>query len=286
MNFKRNSLVLSIAAAAVLAAAGCAEKKAEEAPAPAAEPAAPAPAVTADSSFDDKVAYSIGASVGGYIAQMVEVQGEFLGEVNIDLVHQGFRDALSHNSALTAADIEETLKTLDQQVAEKMKEKAAAEAQANLEAGKKFLEENAAKEGVQTTASGLQYKVITAGEGRTPTATDVISVKYRGTTIDGAVFDEQTEPVDFPLGNMIPGWVEGLQLMPEGSVYELYVPSELAYGSNGAGNIIKPNSVLIFNVELVQIKTPAAEEGDGEAEAAAAAEVEAEEAAAGDAAAK
>ncbi len=268
MNFKRNTLVLSIAAAAVLTAAGCSkssEVKAE-APAPA---AAAAPSITADSSFDDKVSYSIGASVGGYIAQMVEEQKEFVGDVDLNLVHQGFKDALSRNSSLDTAQIEETLKLLDQQVAERMKQKADAEAQANLEAGQKFLENNASQEGVQTTDSGLQYKVITAGTGRTPVATDIISVKYRGTTIDGKVFDEQTEPVDFPLGNMIPGWVEGLQLMPEGSVYELYIPSALAYGSNGAGNIIPPNSVLIFNVELVQIKTPEPTVAPEQAEAAA-----------------
>ena len=136
------------------------------------------------------------------------------------------------------------------------------EAAANLEAGKKFLEENAKKEGVVTTASGLQYKVITEGKGEAPKSGDTISVKYKGTTTDGKVFDEQKEPVDFPLANMIPGWVEGLQLMKPGAHYEFYIPADLAYGEAGAGDVIKPNSVLVFDVELVEVKHPEKDAAD------------------------
>ncbi|MBO8416339.1 MAG: FKBP-type peptidyl-prolyl cis-trans isomerase [Proteobacteria bacterium] len=254
LNFKHKGFVLSLLASSVLLAVGCNDSTAASESKPAA--AAPAPAVTAESSFDDKVAYSIGASVGGYIAQMVDAQGEYLGNIKTELIEQGFKDALLKQNSLTPEQVEETLKALDQKVMEQMQAKAKAEAETNLEAGNKFLEENAKKEGVVTTASGLQYKVITEGTGKAPTKDDIISVKYKGTTIDGKTFDEQKEPVDFPLANMIAGWVEGLQLMKEGSVYEFYIPASLAYGENGAGDIIKPNSVLVFNVELVKIKTP------------------------------
>lgn len=254
LNLKHKGFVLSVLAASVLMATACNDSTQAKESKPAAAAAAPA-AVTAESSFDDKVAYSIGASVGGYIAQMVEAQGEFLGDIKTDLIEQGFKDALLKKSSLSPEQVEETLKALDQKVMEQMQAKAKADAAANLEAGNKFLEENAGKEGVVTTASGLQYKVITEGTGKAPTKDDIISVKYKGTTIDGKTFDEQKEPVDFPLSNMIAGWVEGLQLMKEGAVYEFYIPAKLAYGENGAGDIIKPNSVLVFNVELVKIKT-------------------------------
>jgi FKBP-type peptidyl-prolyl cis-trans isomerase FkpA len=112
------------------------------------------------------------------------------------------------------------------------------------------------KEGVITTESGLQYRVIKKGDGVKPKAGDIISVTYKGKTIDGNVFDEQDKPVEFPLDNMIPGWVEGLPLMNVGSEFEFYIPAKLAYGENGAGQFIKPNSVLIFEVKLVDVKKP------------------------------
>ena len=203
-----------------------------------------------------------------YVPKLKE-QAELLGGIKTDLIEQGFKDALAQQSSLTQEQIEETLRALDQKVQEQMAAKAKAEAQQNLDAGSKFLEENAKKEGVVTTASGLQYKILKAGTGKKPTASDTISVKYKGSTIDGQVFDEQKEPVTFPLQNMIAGWVEGLQLMQEGSVFELYIPASLAYGENGAGGLIKPNSVLVFNVELVSVQ-PGAEPSGGAAAAAAA----------------
>lgn len=126
-------------------------------------------------------------------------------------------------------------------------------AKTNKEAGEKWLAENKTKEGVQTTASGLQYKVITEGTGKKPKATDMVTVHYEGKTIDGKVFDssyERGEPTQFPLNQVIKGWTEGVQLMSEGSKYELYIPSELAYGEEG-NPAIEPNSVLIFTVELL-----------------------------------
>lgn len=126
----------------------------------------------------------------------------------------------------------------------------------NLQAGDSFLQKNREKQGVAVTASGLQYKVVKMGKGPKPAATDVVKVHYTGTLIDGTKFDssvDRGEPAQFPLNTVIKGWIEGLQLMPVGSKFILYIPSDLAYGSNGASGIIKPFSALIFEVELLAI---------------------------------
>jgi FKBP-type peptidyl-prolyl cis-trans isomerase len=127
----------------------------------------------------------------------------------------------------------------------------------NLEAGAAFLEANGKKEGVKTTASGLQYEVIKAGDGPRPKATDEVTVHYHGTLIDGTVFDssvERGEPTSFPLNRVIAGWTEGVQLMPRGAKYRFFIPYDLAYGDRGAGPKIKPYSALIFEVELLEIE--------------------------------
>lgn len=128
----------------------------------------------------------------------------------------------------------------------------------NRATGIAFLAENAKKANVVTTASGLQYEVITAGKGSvSPKATDTVTVHYRGTTIDGAEFDSsfsRGEPASFPLNRVIAGWTEGVQLMTEGATYRFYIPSELAYGERGAGSAIAPNAALIFDVELIKIQ--------------------------------
>lgn len=125
------------------------------------------------------------------------------------------------------------------------------------EEGKQFLEANAKKEGVTATASGLQYKVLTAGTGAKPKATDTVKVNYHGTFIDGKTFDssyDRGEPISFPLNRVIAGWTEGVQLMNVGSTYEFYIPYNLAYGPNGAGGVIPPYATLIFKVELLGIE--------------------------------
>jgi len=130
-------------------------------------------------------------------------------------------------------------------------------AESPLERGQKFLKENATKEGVKTTASGLQYKITKEGSGKSPKATDTVVVHYKGTTIDGKEFDssfKRGEPATFPLNRVIPGWTEGLQLLKEGGKATLYIPSELAYGSRGAGGVIGPDEALIFDVELIKIQ--------------------------------
>ncbi len=126
-------------------------------------------------------------------------------------------------------------------------------AEENKQKGLAFLAENAKKEGVKTTASGLQYLVLKEGTGRTPAAQDSVTVNYRGTLISGKEFDS-SEGITFPLNRVIPGWTEGLQLMKEGAEHRLFVPSELAYGERGAGGAIGPNETLIFDVELLEVK--------------------------------
>lgn len=125
------------------------------------------------------------------------------------------------------------------------------------EKGAAFLKDNAAKPGVTTTASGLQYLVLTPGAGRAPKATDTVLVHYRGTTIDGQEFDssyKRKEPIEFPLNGVIAGWTEGVQLMQEGAKFQFFIPSELAYGRRGAGGAIGPDETLIFDVELLKVR--------------------------------
>ena len=133
----------------------------------------------------------------------------------------------------------------------------AQDASSNLAKGQAFLKENATKPGVHTTPSGLQYKVITEGHGKSPKYTDTVLVHYRGTTIDGTEFDssyKRNEPISFPLNGVIPGWTEGVQLMKEGGKMQLFIPSNLAYGSRGAGGVIAPDSTLVFDIELLKVQ--------------------------------
>ena len=126
-----------------------------------------------------------------------------------------------------------------------------------MDDGKKFLEDNAKKEGIATTASGLQYEVVRDGDGAKPGPTSTVEVHYEGRLIDGKVFDssyQRKQTISFPLNRVIPGWTEGLQLMPIGSKYRLYIPSELGYGARGAGGDIPPHAALIFDVELISIR--------------------------------
>jgi len=130
-------------------------------------------------------------------------------------------------------------------------------AQSAAEKGEAFLKENSTKEGVKTTASGLQYKITKEGEGKSPKATDTVLVHYKGTLLDGKEFDssyKRNEPIEFPLSGVIPGWTEGLQLVKEGGKATLYIPGKLAYGPRGAGGLIGPNETLIFEVELLKVR--------------------------------
>lgn len=170
--------------------------------------------------------------------------------VDPDLLLQGLQDALEGKEPLMTMDEAQAAMMELSQISQK---KAAGEKMAE---GEKFLAENAKKEGVKTTASGLQYKELQAGTGEMPTANDQVKVHYKGSLLNGQEFDssyKRGEPATFGVGQVIKGWTEGLQLMKEGSKYELYIPADLAYGDQGAGRAIGPGETLIFEVELIEI---------------------------------
>lgn len=192
----------------------------------------------------EKVSYSLGVNV----AKSVQAQG--LESIDAPAIAKAFKDVFEGNDL----DIsEEEANLVLQDYFTKINNKAQ---EANIGTGMKFLEENAKKEGVVTTASGLQYTVIIKGDGVQPKETDNVTVHYHGTLLDGTVFDssvERGQPASFPVNGVIPGWVEALQLMNVGSKYKLFIPSNLAYGERGAGGAIGPNATLIFEVELISI---------------------------------
>ena len=198
----------------------------------------------------DKVSYSIGADIGNNLKR-----SDF--DLNPAFLAQGITDAFAGKSVMTEEEMKTTLQNFQAELQTKMQAKQKALGEKNKAASEKFLEENKKKEGVVTTASGLQYKIIKAGTGAKPKTTDTVSVNYRGTLIDGTEFDKSKEPVTFPVEGVIPGWVEALQLMPVGSKWQLVIPPSLAYGEN-APPAIGPNQVLIFEVELLDIKKPEA----------------------------
>ncbi len=163
---------------------------------------------------------------------------------------------------ISQEDAEKIMKEFQESMTKKKEEEGKKLSDTNKAAGDKFLAENKTKEGVQTTASGLQYKIISAGNGVKPKATDTVKVHYTGKLLDGKVFDssvQRGEPVEFPVSGVIAGWVEALQLMPQGSKWEVYIPSDLAYGPTG-NQAIPPSSTLIFEVELLEVKSAAAAE--------------------------
>ena len=172
---------------------------------------------------------------------------------------RGFEDALAGNAKIDEEKIREVLTALDESVRTKQEEKAKVESEKSKVEGEKYLTENAKKEGVMVTESGLQYEVMSEGEGAKPVATDVVKVHYKGTLLDGTEFDSsysRNEPTTFPLNRVIPGWTEGLQLMTVGSKYKFTIPSDLAYGDRDLGKI-PANSTLIFEVELLEIQNDA-----------------------------
>jgi len=196
-----------------------------------------------------KISYVIGLNMGQSLKN---------DEIEIDLaaLTQALKDTSSgHDPRLSPEDMQQTMSAFQNNLQAKRAETIARVADENAKAGAAFLNENATKEGVVATESGLQYKVINAGDGARPSAENKVSVHYRGTLLDGTEFDssyKRGEPVSFPVNGVIPAWTEALQLMSEGSKWELYVPADLAYGPSGAGANIGPNATLIFEVELLQ----------------------------------
>lgn len=203
----------------------------------------------------EKLSYAIGMD----IAQSLKT---FPGELDLPTLQQGLSDARTGKTLLLSKEDAEKVKQTEFAKMRKTGEKdRVAKASDNLKQGTDFLAKNKTADGVITTASGLQYKVIKQGTGAKPKATDIVTVHYVGTTLDGKVFDssrKRGQPTTFPLANVIPGWTEGLQLMPVGSTYKFFIPSTLAYGERGAGKDIGPNATLQFEVELISIGKPTA----------------------------
>ena len=177
--------------------------------------------------------------------------------IDPDAFLKGVRDALANaKPALTEDQINALLSQLQADITARHNAKLAAAAEANKAQGEAFLKANAAKPGVKTLPSGLQYEIVTAGTGPKPTASDAVVCNYRGTLIDGTEFDSSARhggPATLSVGGVIAGWTEALQLMPVGSKWRLFVPADLAYGEDGAGDDVGPNAVLIFDIELISI---------------------------------
>jgi FKBP-type peptidyl-prolyl cis-trans isomerase FklB len=201
----------------------------------------------------DILSYSIGYQVGGdFRRQGIEIDPASL--------LRGVLDALAGAApAMTPEEMRATLTELQRKITAAEEEQRQASLQQNLVAGRAFMEANASKAGVTTLPSGLQYQVIEEGEGASPQANDTVTVQYRGTLIDGTEFDSsygRGQPATFALNRVIKGWTEGVALMKPGARYTFFVPPELAYGERGAGAKIPPNSILIFEVELISVNPP------------------------------
>lgn len=206
--------------------------------------------VTATSPQKDQLGYSYGYVMG-------RTNADTLKDLNIESFVQGLKEG-SAGSTATLSD-EQMAKALSQykkQVEAKQMVEFQGLAQRNQQQGQAFLAQNAKKSGVVTTKSGLQYQVLQAGTGKSPKATSKVKVNYEGRLLDGTVFDSsiaRNHPVEFQLNQVIPGWTEGLQTMKEGGKTRFFIPAKLAYGETGSGDAIQPNSVLIFDVDLLQI---------------------------------
>lgn len=210
---------------------------------------APAP-LTKPETLHDKASYSIGINLGENLRTQ-EVP------VNLDYLLQGLRDGVGGTAALLTDDeVRATLQEFQKEMVAMQQEKQAAAAVKNKTEAEEFLAKNKTKAGVVTTASGLQYEVLTEGSGPKPTPDDRVTVNYKGTLLDGTQFDssyDRGQPATFPVTGVIPGWIEAMQLMPVGSKYKLYIPPDLAYGERGAGNKIGPGALLVFEIELLAI---------------------------------
>lgn len=202
----------------------------------------------------DSVSYAIGTDIGRNVQKNMHQSG--LDSLNYDAMFSGMRDAMDSSERITEDQVKTMVQTYMMAANQKMMARRQAEGVANEAAGKAFLAENGKKPGVITTASGLQYEVLEMGKGPKPLESDTVRVNYSGSLLNGKEFDssyKNGQPVDYPVARFVPGWVEALQLMPTGSKFKLYVPSELAYGERGMGDDIPPNSTLVFQLELLDI---------------------------------
>lgn len=199
----------------------------------------------------DKISYALGLSMGN------NFRASGIKEINV----QDFADGVAavfygNQPKMTYDEAKEVIRQYFTEMEARQKEEASKLAEINEKAGKEFLEENGKRAEVKTTPSGLQYEVLKEGDGAQPASTDQVEVHYTGKLIDGTVFDSSVDrgaPATFGVTQVIPGWVEALQLMKAGSKWRLFIPSVLAYGPNGAGGVIGPNATLIFDVELLKV---------------------------------
>ncbi|MEW9797756.1 FKBP-type peptidyl-prolyl cis-trans isomerase [Alteromonas sp. CYL-A6] len=211
-----------------------------------------------------KQAYAMGASMGLFVQQRAQQQEQLGSPMDQAALRQGFEDGMNDTLKFTQQEIQQFAQQGEQALRAKQQEMAQVQAEENKAQGEAYLAENAKREGVVTTESGLQYEVLEAGEGDSPAAEDTVKVHYRGTLIDGTEFDSsysRGEPAVFPLNRVISGWTEGVQLMKEGAKYRFHIPADLAYGMRAQG-AITPNSTLIFDVELLEVVDNDADSSD------------------------
>ena len=212
-------------------------------------------AVSAQAASLDTLQQKASYSFGVDFAKRLKMQGI---ELDIAALTQGLKDAAGNGKlAMTDDNMNKAKADFQQKLREEMLQRQQQTAAKNLQEGKAFLEANAKKEGVVTTASGLQYKVLKSGNGPSPTIDSTVTTNYRGTLIDGREFDssyKRGQPASFPVKGVIKGWTEALQLMKVGDKWELYIPSDLAYGTSQRSELIQPNSTLVFELELLGIK--------------------------------
>jgi len=242
MKFFKPTLI----AVALLAVAGCQgdAKIAEE----------KAPVLPMLDTEIQKQAYSLGASIGVYMQRNLTEHDKLGLTLDKELIIRGFVDSINDKSVIEKEEIQALLANLDKNMKAKQQEMTVKESEAAIAIGQKFLADNAKKEGVMVTESGIQYEVITASDGDKPVATDTVKVLYKGTFLNGEAFDDRGEITVFPLNRVIKGWTEGVQLMSVGSKYKFTIPSDLAYGPNGNPPRIPGNSVLQFEIELLEIQ--------------------------------
>jgi len=236
----RTGLAAVLAGAALLAGCG------REQPLPAEPESGQAPPAQELGSEQERYSYAIGFQVGSSLRERVA-------DIDTGALARGVEDGLGDAAPrLTDEEMQTALQAYDRL----QQEKLTARAEAAAEEGRAFLESNRKQEGVQTTESGLQYRVLEEGTGEQPDVNDTVVVHYRGTLLNGEEFDSsyaRGEPARFPVGAVIPGWQEALQMMPEGAKWKVWIPPQLAYGERGAGDVIGPNETLVFEIELLEI---------------------------------
>lgn len=240
----KSSILKAVSVALLVAAPALAQSEK-------AKPATKAAAAPTGAELKTKASYALGLN----ISQGLKGQGV---DIDVEEMVKGLRDGFSANAPkMTPEEVQAILTAFSREMQAKQQAGMRAEAEKSQKAGETFLAENAKKEGVKVLPSGLQYKVLKQGAGQKPTSKNVVKTHYRGTLIDGREFDssyKRGEPAEFPVGGVIAGWTEALQLMPVGSKYQLFIPAKLAYGEQAPpGSIIPPNGTLIFEVELLGI---------------------------------